>query len=67
VKTPHTHFERGTQLRVILRKGEWLYDRYEDHGSGYMILRKYGKLHLRFVRAVTIWKGHITEIAYGKV
>jgi len=32
-----------------------------------MILRKYGKLHLRFVRAVTIWKGHITEIAYGKV
>ena len=63
MKTPHTHFERGTRLRVILRNGEYLYDWYEDHGSGYMILRKYGKLQLKIVRAVTIWKGRIAEIA----
>ncbi len=60
MKTPHTHFERGTQLRVILRNGEYLYGRYEDHGSGHMILRRHGKLHLKFVKSVTIWKGRIT-------
>ena len=57
MRTPHTHFKRGTPLHIILRSGDRLYDHYEDHGSGYMALRKYGKLYLRSVKAVTIWKG----------
>ncbi len=62
MRTPHTHFKRGTPLRVILRSGQHVYDHYEDHGSGYMILRKHGKLQLRFVKAVTIWKRGVTEV-----
>jgi hypothetical protein len=57
LKTPHTHFKRGTPLRIILRDGQQIYDRYDEHGSGHIILREYGKLHLRLVKAVTIWKG----------
>ncbi len=57
MKTPHTHFKRGTPLRIILRDGTHIYDRYEDHGSGHILLREYGKLQLRLVQAVTIWKG----------
>lgn len=57
LKTPHTHFRRGTPLRIILRDGKHIYDRYEDHGSGHILLRDYGKLQLRFVQAITIWKG----------
>jgi hypothetical protein len=63
VKTPHTHFMRGTPLRITLRSGERLYDHYEDHGSGYMTLRKHGKLHLKVVKAVTIWKGGVKAVS----
>jgi len=62
MRTPHTHFKRGTPLRIILRSGQHLYDHYEDHGSGYMTLRKHGKLYLRSVKAVTIWKGRVVGI-----
>jgi hypothetical protein len=47
VRTPHTHFKRGTPLRIILRDGGCIYDRYEDHGSGHILLRKSGKLELK--------------------
>lgn len=59
LRTPHTHFERGTPLRIILRDGRTLYDHYEDHGSGHMRLRKAGKLQLRLVKSVTVWKGKV--------
>ena len=59
LRTPHTHFDRGTPLRVILRDGRILYDHYEDHGSGHIKLRKSGKLQLRLVKSVTIWKGKL--------
>ncbi|MGB8477761.1 MAG: hypothetical protein WCE63_02835 [Acidobacteriaceae bacterium] len=57
MRTPHTHFKRGTPLRIILRDGQQIYDRYEGHGSGHIILREHGKLQLGLVKAVTIWKG----------
>jgi hypothetical protein len=67
MKTPHTHFKRGTPLRVILRGGQHVYDQYEDHGSGYMILRKRGRLQLRSVKSVTIWKGGVSESGNGSI
>jgi hypothetical protein len=57
LRTPHTHFKQGTPLRLILRDGRRLYDRYEGHGSGHIVLREHGKLPLNLVKAVTIWKG----------
>jgi hypothetical protein len=57
LRTPHTHFKRGTPLRIILRDGRKIYDQFEGHGSGHIVLREYGKLQLRSVKAVTIWKG----------
>jgi len=59
MRTPHTHFKQGTPLRIILRDGQRIYDRYEEHGSGCIVLREYGKLQLRLVKAVTIWKGRV--------
>ncbi len=63
MRTPHTHFRRATPLRIILRDGQRIYDRYGDHGSGYMVLREYGRLELKVVKAVTIWKGGPLEVA----
>lgn len=59
LRTPHTHFERGTPLRIILRDGQILYDRFEDHGSGHMRLRESGKLQLNRIKSVTVWKGKV--------
>ena len=47
----------GTGLRLILRDGRRVYDRFEGHGSGHIVLREHGKLALNLVKAVTIWKG----------
>ena len=60
LKTPHIHFKRGTPLRIILRDGQHIYDQYEDHGSGLIILRNRGKLLLKSVKAITIWKRGLT-------
>jgi hypothetical protein len=65
VRTPHTHFKRGTPLRIILRDGRRIYDHYADHGSGHIVLREYGKLQLKWVQAVTIWKGGISDPERG--
>lgn len=56
MKTPHTHYKRGTPVRIILRDGQHIYDHYEDHGSGLIVLRNHGKLQLKSVKAITIWK-----------
>ncbi len=56
LRTPHTHFKRGTPLRIILRDGRHIYDQFEDHGSGLIVLRNYGKIQLKLVKAITIWK-----------
>ncbi len=60
LKTPHTHFKRGTSLRIIFRDGRKICDEYEDRGSGLIVLRSHGKLQLKSVKAVTIWKGRST-------
>jgi len=61
LKTPHTHFKRGTPLRIILRNGQHVYDQYEDHGSGMIVLRKHGKIQLKMVKAITIWKRGVSS------
>jgi hypothetical protein len=61
LRTPHTHYKRGTPLRIILRDGQHIYDQYESHGSGHIILRERGKIQLKSVKAVTIWKGKLTS------
>ena len=63
MKTPHTHYKRGTPLRVILRCGKHLYDHFEEHGSDHITLRRHGRLELKIVKAVTIWKGGIAQNA----
>jgi hypothetical protein len=44
-----------------LRNGQHIYDQYEDHGSGLIVLRKYGKLQLKTVKAITIWKQGVSS------
>jgi len=61
LRTPHTHYKRGTPLRIILRDGQHIYDQYESHGSGHIVLRERGKIQLKSVKAVTIWKGKLTS------
>lgn len=56
MKTPHTHYPKGSHVHVTLRDGSKIDDIFEDHLSGVIVLRKYGRVRLRNVRAMSFRK-----------
>lgn len=56
MRTPHTHYPKGTRIRVVLRNGTEIVDKFEDAKSGVMILRAHGRIPKKDIRSTGIYK-----------
>lgn len=56
MRTPHTSFHKGTSVFIILRDGEKIEDKFLDHKSGCVILRRSGKIDVKKIRSMSIRK-----------
>lgn len=53
MKTPHSHYRKGTHVFVITKSGESFEDIFEDHKGKFIRLLKFGNILMRNVRAMS--------------
>ena len=57
MRTPHTTFTKNLKLIVIMRDGQRFIDRYVGKKSGVVLLKKLGRVSLKLIRVIGIYKG----------
>lgn len=60
MKFPHTHFTRGTRLRIVLRDGTVLVRKFRDRLARSIVVTDGDtehKIQTRQLKSVTIYKG----------
>ena len=58
---PHTSFRKGKRVIVTLSDGNKIIDKYVESKSGVVILERTGRLSLKKVRVITIFRGQDYE------
>ena len=53
IKTPHTGAQRNKRVRVLLRDGGVICDRFVDRCDKYVFLKDFGRLHKREIRSLS--------------
>lgn len=53
---PHTSFNKGKRIIIILKNGDKFIDKYLGHKSGYIILKEKGRLKVNKIRSTGIYK-----------
>lgn len=56
-KCPHTDFKKRQKLMVTMNDGHRYLDKFVEKKSGVVILADSGRVSLRGVRAITIFRG----------
>lgn len=57
MKAPHTATNRGKRVRVVLKDGTRIDDRFLDRSDRWIVLRHRGRVMKRDVKAFIILKG----------
>jgi len=56
MRTPHTATQRGKRVKVKLRDGTIILDRFIDRTKNAIILKDYGKLLKKNIKSFSIYK-----------
>jgi len=56
MRQPHTSCRRGTTVRIVLRTGEIIEDKFLERTGKFIILEKYGRLKPADIRTFGIRK-----------
>ena len=57
MKTPHTATNRGKRVRIVLKDGTKLDDRFVDDTDRHVLLERVGKVRKRDIKAFIVLKG----------
>lgn len=57
IMTAHTEFRKGVSVFVHMKDGKKFYDRYEEKKSSYVFLKDAGKVKIKDVRAISVFRG----------
>lgn len=60
MRTPHTSVRQGKRVRIVLKDGTILIEKFMGHKSGKIILEKH-TIPTIAVRAFSIYKNHIID------
>lgn len=55
-KCPHTSCRKGTTVRIVLRTGEVIIDKFIDRTGKFVILEKYGRIKPSEIKSFGIRK-----------
>ena len=57
MRTPHTATHRGKQVKILLRNGEILIDKFVERKSTFIYLEKYGCIRRCDIRSLANLRG----------
>ena len=56
MKKPHSNFQPGKRLLVLMRNGEHFIDKFKDRSDRYVEFHEHGRVYLTAIRAIQIPK-----------